>query len=887
MSLSLQSSQFVRCVGRDTERALLRQWLDDEAVRIVHVCGASGVGKSTLVRALLDDCRRRGARVVAVERPVARTVSGYLRQIHDAFGTAADLDLRTSSIVERLHQKFAERARTVVVLDGVDRHKELIAALIGRFRTERFSAVLLVVSRTREVGAPDRRLRLGPLDADGALACGIQHAEWRSSPGGGRFDVDTLAKVVRACAGHPLAIGLAVARLQVHEARDVVDWLRRRSRTTRERIKLAVAEAYAELATEERRALMILSAIDGSPAVALAEHLLEAEGCARALSVLRDAGMVWLCASSRGRTAGEYVWVHDAFMQLAKRDAAQSGEGRALPRRVREGIVEFGETLVDEFGRPRERGAATLLTGIRPQLESILEHEAPSPAWARAALLMNSAFDVAMSRRRTAILSRALARIGNEKSRDDRLVMRLRLARGRAIVQHGDVAGALDDVIAARALAESLGSREGLVLASLIETIGRVHRGEFAMAEAQAARTMALASGLDDRLACEAQVLLAFALHQHGEYTRAVEQANGALALAQATGDARLIGYAAQHCAGMYLHAGEVERTRSLCLVSLRAARQAGSALVAAVAVRGLGLTELIRGGWARAIRLLRRSSEMFRRVDNGRGRAHSLMYLGVALIAGGSLSSALDTLAEALSTGMTRQHAAMTHAFIAFGRALLGQHAAADGALVSAREHLNDDTAFARELVAWVERALPRGETETPSRTAPLPGATASFEIGVLARILAERPHRRACDTPNRQVALSGAWFVAYDGSTVSLEQRPALKRLVAALARGAMAGRGPMRPVALHDACWPKEEERGAAALNRLRVSIWTLRHLGFVGLESARGGYWLEGVCVIDDERPSKKRHARTAAERPASVRLKAARVPERTGERASAR
>lgn len=821
------------CVGRDDERALLAQWVR-EGGAVIHLCGSGGLGKSTLARAFGADHVRAGGRVVVVERPTARKLEGLLRGVLAAFGSPTDVDADVALLEERLARKLAEQENTVVLLDGVDASRTAVKALVDRWRDERWLGALLIVSRGSDVGAPDHRLRLRPLDADGALACARAHAGFEASRTGQAMD--GLERVARACAGHPLAIQLAAARLRTHSAADVVAWVRRRGHASRQ-VRAAIGELYAELVDADRRALMTLAALGAPPALALAEHLFAAEGCDASLPALRAAGIAWSRRSAHARNGDEHVWVHDTLLHVAERDL-RTPPYATLCERVRERVVTYGESLVDEFGRPRSREALALLKSIAPQLEAILERAKPDAIWARAALLVNCALDVALSRRRALLLSRAL-----ERSYDPHLELRLRLARARAVVPHNDLDTAARDVEAARTVAASLGSRAGLILASHVDTLCRVHRGEVSSGRTQARRTIELAEGFDVGFACEARIFLAFAALLQGDYEDAATEAGLALTLAHETHDDRLVAYAAQHRAAIHLDALELDDAERLALISVRAARRARNDLFAGIALRLLGGIELARGHSARATRLLRRAEGVFRRIDNTRARAHTLVYLGAALLAEGETPTGIDTLREALGAGIARHHAVIALSFLAFAQWRQGDTETARQTIAEARSKLDVDAGFVRATADWVDDVVHGRSAANTARR--------GVEVAVLERLQCAPLPANARVTMRRHVALSGAWFVAYDGQIVSLARRPALARILASLAASAVAGGAPVPAIALHDASWPGQRATEAIALNRVRVSIWALRRLGLPGIESSRDGYWLEGVHVVAAE------------------------------------
>lgn len=77
------------CVGRSREAAALRELLSgDHPTALVHLNGIAGVGKSTLLRAFLDEVRAAGGEVVELDcRTIEPTERGFLQELNAALGT--------------------------------------------------------------------------------------------------------------------------------------------------------------------------------------------------------------------------------------------------------------------------------------------------------------------------------------------------------------------------------------------------------------------------------------------------------------------------------------------------------------------------------------------------------------------------------------------------------------------------------------------------------------------------------------------------------------------------------------------------------------------------------------------------------------------------------
>jgi tetratricopeptide (TPR) repeat protein len=830
----------VDCVGRDAERAQLRDCLASSRVRAIVLWGPAGVGKTSLAKAAADDHVRRGGFVAWLERVSSRTVAELLVRIHDALGTLAEAESGVAGLVRALHRTLSQKTHPVVVLDGAESCDEVARELAARWQSEHLPGVLLVVTRSRDAIAADHVLDVKPLDALGALECAREHAR-RHGMAVARFDGDAVTKIVSACAGHPLSIALAMAKLRAETPDEVFAWLRRRSRPTRGRIADAIRDVYEELEKEPRRALMVLASMASLPPIPLTAAVLSHAGLPDALATLTSRGIAWARAGRRPSDPAR-VWVHDAFLQLARREMRRTGTEATVSALTDEGVTAYGETLVDELGRPRVGQGLVLLQSIRPQLERILERDDANVVWARAALVLNCAFGTALPRRRHNLLTHALELI----ERGSLLDLRARLARGRAMMQRNEPTRALVDVRAAQRLAAQLEAKVEYAVAAHVEATCLLNAGSIDEARRRLAEVVSLSEQVDAGLAAEGWIVSAYAAHLAGDSKRSEEYAERALAFATASNDPRTTAYASQLRASMHLHAGDTDTSLRLYLGAWFAARRGSHPVLAANSVRGLGCIELGRGNAKRAVRLLKRADAAHRNMDNSRERAATLVYLGLALLASGDATSARDTLAEATHAEITRQHKVLASAIAALAHWSLGAHAEAERVLQDARAGLVAAASLERAVVEAVAATL---SSEPPTEALPNDG----FEVRVVRQIVARGAAPAVREARARTVSRTGAWFVGYDGSVVTLTHRPALQRLLSTLIAATSKGRGPVPAMDVYRATWPDEYAKPSAALNRVRVAVWTLRRLGLVGLQSSREGYVLSDVEFTDAPAP----------------------------------
>lgn len=194
-------------VGRRAERAILAELADPGGTTlVVHLHGIAGIGKSTLLRVVLDDARARPATVFRLDcRAMEPTVRGFLHELGTVLGGAAD---NVEDVAERLS---GLGSRVVVALDNYEVFR-LMDTWIRQVFVPALDENARVLFAGREPPLPAwyaatewhglfRSLALGPLEESDALELLA------------RNDVSEAAaeRLNRIARGHPLALTLAAS----------------------------------------------------------------------------------------------------------------------------------------------------------------------------------------------------------------------------------------------------------------------------------------------------------------------------------------------------------------------------------------------------------------------------------------------------------------------------------------------------------------------------------------------------------------------------------------------------------------------------------------------------------------------------------------------------
>jgi tetratricopeptide (TPR) repeat protein len=598
-------------------------------------------------------------------------------------------------------------------------------------------------------------------------------------------------------------------------------------------LRRAIAWSWTILAPAEQRALAWLSLLRADFAMDTALALLDdtpAEALAR-VGALRDKSLVVVDEASKRLRLLVAVRAFAAEQLAARADASE-----ARARLVRH--VASRASVARRAGTPRAARAG----------HAWLDAEVASVEAALAAA-ETLALDASLARARaelTLALHDVARRVG-PAGRDARaldaaasllsllepdLRVELVIARAHALRDRGEpgaAAEALEEAVAAGA--------SSLVRAALGEAL--LGCGRFDAAERALAAALSAATDPRERLAAHAG--LGLVAHGRGDLPRAEAHYAEALDLAIAHGDPGAEARARRDLGNLSLQRGELDRARAHYEEAL--AKRPGDDLRLEGVVRGnLGIVHQERGELDLALAELRRARECLRQVGDRPFEAHLSGYLGAVLHERGQLDPAQAAYAEAIEILREVGDVRLEGVFLAARAVALAErgafgHADNDLALAARRIEAVGDPALAAALAlhaASVALAKARREKgDVAAATARARDAVATHEALASknddARF-ALRLLRRALPADALEVGQGARWFAVPGRERVSLESRATLARVLEALVAARLERPGAaLAWDALLAAGWPGEKVMPAAAQNRVRVALSTLRTLG----------------------------------------------------------
>lgn len=215
---------FTETVGREDEIAMLLEWVEDHARRLITLVGPGGIGKSRLAIEVARLARNRFDRTTFVALEHLRDAGEVLPAI------ARELGLRDGGEYPLTSQLAAARAgrRDLILLDNFEQVLDA-APLVAALLTDLPDATFLVTSRTRlrvrgehvfdvePLGLPTDPATASPAELLAAPA--VRLFRDRATAADPRFDVTAdnavdVARICEALEGVPLAIELAAARIR-------------------------------------------------------------------------------------------------------------------------------------------------------------------------------------------------------------------------------------------------------------------------------------------------------------------------------------------------------------------------------------------------------------------------------------------------------------------------------------------------------------------------------------------------------------------------------------------------------------------------------------------------------------------------------------------------
>ncbi|MFF0204664.1 BTAD domain-containing putative transcriptional regulator [Streptomyces sp. NPDC005017] len=629
-------------IGREPElgevTALLEpRWTPTSPGPCVVVTGAPGVGKTTLA-------------VHAAHLVKERFPDG---QLYAELGGGADLPTDPAEVLGRFLEDLGVPARGVP--DGLERRaarfrtlsaeRSLLVLLDDAFDAEQIrhlmpgssQSAVLVTSRARLSDLPGRAsVLLEELDD-------LRSRElFRRVAGEAGVDAEPMAAeaVVRACAGHPLALRLLGARVADHGAGELPLLANRLTRRGPRLAELAAGctsvtagfrvvyerlRAGADGAADARcfRTLSTLGTAEFGAFAAAAALGTTEDRAARSLSELRELHLL-----RPGTAPGRHRY-HDllrdfAFGQLGADEAEEAS--LALLR-----VVAAYEELVrhaDAILRPGRAGAVTE-SAAPPNALGLLREERTT----LVAVVCRAARLGVLRAERLAELTTTIRSFLHRSGHWDDWE-----ALARATLRVVEQEGGEKERPRAAALAR-------LELGTLASTRSSLVEGE---------RQLRLAVGLfraagDSLGASRALNNLAIDGIAQGKFEESAAWLEEALSTQRAAEDTLSIGITLDNLALLNLRQGALREARAFANQSIALCRRTGSPLLASVPLNILGLVLSAEGDLSGAVARQRESARLAREQGNLYREAWACFDLSVALREFGDLKEATDTGLEAL----------------------------------------------------------------------------------------------------------------------------------------------------------------------------------------------------------------------------------------------
>lgn len=823
-------------VGRGEELGTLRRLLEQDAARLVTVWGAGGIGKTRLLLEFVRACRRD---TVFCDLGAARTLDELCGAVARALGLPPIDEERTHPAV-RLGHALAARGPVLLVLDNMEQLVASAADSAGRWLTMAPTLQVVVTSRALLRLPGEQTLELAPLEPREGMQLFVERA--RQAGCTSLLEDGLVEELARRLDGIPLAIELAAARTRLLSVPELVERLARRfellahgalTNPRHETLRRAIDWSWQLLGVDEQDALSQCAVFRGGFTIAAAEAVVVlGPGDGPILDVLqslREKALLRELPAVDGRTR--------------RFDLLESV--RAFVMEERPGLLaSASDRHAAHFARTDPEHALV----ERDNLVAVIEH-APRSVWAlQAVLALVGTFDAWGPLATCAdLLDRVLTH--QPADADGRLVAKALVSRGGLRTQLGRVREAEEDLREAAVRAGDAGTEAEalMLLATACDVMGRSSETPPAFD-----RALALFREIGDvrrEGACLGR--RGIVRHMAGDLEGARVDYEAALRLHRAAGDGRAEGRTLARLGFLQQDLGELAKARAIYAQALSVARAEGHR----------GLEGIILGYHGNVDRQERRAADarahydaavtMLRAVGDHHYEAVFLMDRGILELDQQRPADArvfLDEARQRSAEMSERRIEALSRGYLAVAYAATGDFAEASSQLDEA-ERIG--AASSSELIAQVCRlhrghlsladAAPLAQTAVPDR----------FEHVRLARRLLVRALTRS-SPPLDACAVSedGSRFRPPHGDWIELARRQALPGLLRALVEQWNASPGV--PLASHELVargWPGEKIQPAAATNRLRVAMSTLRTLGLRELLVARdGGYLLDAQCTV---------------------------------------
>ncbi|MDF1561572.1 MAG: protein kinase [Deltaproteobacteria bacterium] len=497
-------------IGRNTDLDRLEAALGGPSAWVTLV-GPGGVGKTRLAlrhaELQIGAYQAPGAGVWFCDLTEARDTESICRLL----ATTLEITLRAETIeawAEGLGAAIARRGRMLLVLDNLEQVAPAAAGLLARWLDQAEGLHVIATSRRPLHGRGEAVLELEPLPTGGerpelgdAYRLFVDRAarsrpDYRPKP----QEVPTIARIVEALEGLPLAIELAAARMSILGTEQILERLSSRFALLRrpgsaagparqQTLAATIAWSWELLEPWERAALAQATVFRGGFTLEAAEAVLDLSAFPEAPLIIDVVQSLKEHSLLRTRTAHRllqprfqlYESVHEyARGHLAPEQAEQASERHAR---------HYG-ALAPALAAVADRGEGLrALPRLRAELDNLLaaeEHLAGRDEAGRCRILLS--MDPVLHRgvpaaRWMALLSEAVeaARLAD----DPGLLARAHALRAQAIRFSGRFSDAVEEAFVARELARRAKDRETEGNALSLAGFLAGEQGEFELARAR------------------------------------------------------------------------------------------------------------------------------------------------------------------------------------------------------------------------------------------------------------------------------------------------------------------------------------------------------------------------------------------------------------------
>ena len=458
-------------IGRDVEVSDLLALISDSDVSVISVVGTAGIGKTRV--ALGSASLALGifhAGVVHVDLAEVDVAEGVCQQVGKSLG----VDLSSGDSAERVGLALQGRTRSrngrlLLVLDNADQCRGAVAELVGQWRAVTADLVYLITSRAplavsgertfpvRPLGVPQRKSteRIEVLDDASLLKLSsmpsVELFVARAKERDPNFELskenaDAVGQLCVRLDGIPLAIELAAARARVLPPQKMLERLNQRFALLRDQrgtssrqstLRGAIEWSWELLDEAEREVLAQLSVLRGGFFLELAEevvivdHLKDAPFVMDVVESLHDKSL--LDSIELVNLGGERRFnMFESIRAFALEQLNEQGRAAETETRWRQALTDYARKLHGAVGSDESR------LRLQLELEGLTEvARGPEENACWASLIAGPL----LQRLGSPKAAREMLKVAADNCADEDLQSRLHVAHAMSIV-HSDPSGA-------------------------------------------------------------------------------------------------------------------------------------------------------------------------------------------------------------------------------------------------------------------------------------------------------------------------------------------------------------------------------------------------------------------------------------------------------------